>query len=114
MEATFAAQDAWQAAAAYRDAALDLEPGASELEKGTQLGSDADLEAAGCVTTTAVPGPLPEFDPGAAPTAGEVRSGAPQHGRLPATGGTPVPLGPVLLGAGLTVAAVARLARRPI
>jgi hypothetical protein len=112
VEATFAAQDAWQAAAAYRDAALDLEPGASELAKGTQLGSDAELEAAGCVTTTAVPGPIPEFDPGAAPTAGEV-DGAQEHGRLPATGGEPAPLGPLLLAAGLTVAAVTRLARRP-
>ncbi len=39
--ATYAAQDAWRAAAAYRDLALGLTPGTSELEKGTKLAGDA-------------------------------------------------------------------------
>jgi hypothetical protein len=34
--ATFAAQAAWRAAAAYRDLALALPPGTTEIEKGTQ------------------------------------------------------------------------------
>lgn len=120
VEATFAAQDAWEAAATYRDLALDLEPGTTQVERGTQLGTDAELEDAGCSATASTPGPVPEFHPGAAPTAGQVGAGH-VHGasegagsvRLPATGGDPAPLGPLLLGAGLTVAAVARLARRP-
>ena len=36
VNATFAAQTAWRAAAAYRDIAMGLEPGTSELEKGTR------------------------------------------------------------------------------
>ena len=36
VKATFAAQKAWRAAAAYRDLALGLAPGTSELEKGTK------------------------------------------------------------------------------
>jgi len=36
VNATFAAQKAWRAAAAYRDLALGLAPGTSELEKGTR------------------------------------------------------------------------------
>ena len=36
VNATFAAQKAWRAAAAYRDLALGLEPGTSELQKGTR------------------------------------------------------------------------------
>ena len=36
VNATFAAQKAWRAAAAYRDLALELAPGTSELEKGTR------------------------------------------------------------------------------
>ncbi len=34
--AVFAAQDAWRAVAAYRDMALNLPAGSSELGKGTQ------------------------------------------------------------------------------
>jgi hypothetical protein len=37
VNATFAAQRAWLAAAAYRDGARGLAPGTSELEKGTKL-----------------------------------------------------------------------------
>jgi hypothetical protein len=37
VNATFAAQRAWRAAAAYRDGAKGLAPGTSELEKGTKL-----------------------------------------------------------------------------
>lgn len=75
-------------------------------------------KAAGCSTTAAAPGPVPEFHPGAAPTAGQVgavhvHGSSAGSGTLPATGGQPAPLAPLLLGAGLTVAAVARLARRP-
>jgi hypothetical protein len=36
VNATFAAQKAWRAAAAYRDLALGLAPGTSELQKGTK------------------------------------------------------------------------------
>ena len=36
VNATFAAQKAWRSAAAYRDLALGLAPGTSELEKGTK------------------------------------------------------------------------------
>ncbi|HUP33261.1 MAG TPA: hypothetical protein VM184_09540 [Gaiellaceae bacterium] len=36
VNATFSAQKAWRAAAAYRDLALGLAPGTSELEKGTR------------------------------------------------------------------------------
>jgi hypothetical protein len=36
VNATFGAQKAWRAAAAYRDLALGLAPGTSELEKGTR------------------------------------------------------------------------------
>jgi hypothetical protein len=41
VDATFAAQEAWRAAAALRDLALGLEAGTSELEKGTALEGDA-------------------------------------------------------------------------
>jgi hypothetical protein len=37
VNATFSAQRAWRAAAAYRDLARGLAPGTSELEKGTKL-----------------------------------------------------------------------------
>ena len=36
VNATFAAQKAWRSAAAYRDLAMELAPGTSELEKGTK------------------------------------------------------------------------------
>ena len=36
VNATFAAQKAWRSAAAYRDLALGLAPGTSELGKGTK------------------------------------------------------------------------------
>ncbi len=36
IRATFSAQQAWRKAAAYRDLALGLQPGTSELEKGTK------------------------------------------------------------------------------
>jgi hypothetical protein len=36
VNATFAAQNAWRAAAAYRDLALGLPPGSTEVEKGTR------------------------------------------------------------------------------
>ena len=46
IRATFAAQDAWLAAAKYRDLALGLEPGSSEIEKGTkQTGAEACASA---------------------------------------------------------------------
>lgn len=46
VNATFAAQKAWRAAAAYRDLALGLAPGTSELEKGTrQEGASASPSA---------------------------------------------------------------------
>jgi hypothetical protein len=37
VNATFAAQKAWRAAAAYRDAALGLTPGTTELQHGTRV-----------------------------------------------------------------------------
>jgi hypothetical protein len=37
VNATFAAQKAWRAAAAYRDTALGLPPGTSEIEHGTNV-----------------------------------------------------------------------------
>jgi hypothetical protein len=44
--ATFAAQKAWRAAAAYRDLARGLEPGTTELEKGTKkAGASACVSA---------------------------------------------------------------------
>jgi hypothetical protein len=45
VNAVFAAQKAWRAAAAYRDIALQLAPGTSELEKGTRK-----TGAEGCVS----------------------------------------------------------------
>jgi hypothetical protein len=36
VRSTFSAQVAWRKAAAYRDIALNLAPGTSELEKGTK------------------------------------------------------------------------------
>lgn len=72
--ATFSAQDAWRAAAALRDIALDLEPGTSQVEKGTQHGTDAELDAAGCPEPSAAPSP--SYDPGPAARAGQVGAGA--------------------------------------
>jgi hypothetical protein len=47
VSATYAAQDAWRAAAAYRDLALGLALGTSEIEKGTRLqGADSCESAA--------------------------------------------------------------------
>jgi hypothetical protein len=48
VNATFAAQKAWRAAAAYRDVALELAAGTSELEKGTKLSG-----ASSCASATA-------------------------------------------------------------
>ncbi len=45
VNAVFAAQKAWRAAAAYRDIAMQLAPGTSELEKGTRK-----TGAEGCVS----------------------------------------------------------------
>ena len=44
--ASFAAQKAWRAAAAYRDQALGLAPGATELEKGTRLAGASSCPSA--------------------------------------------------------------------
>lgn len=69
VDATFAAQRAWLAAATYRDLALDLEPGTSQLEKGTQLGTNAEVDGASCPRPTATDPPRPPYQPGAAPRA---------------------------------------------
>ena len=46
MNAVFASQRAWRAAAAYRDGAKGLAPGTSELENGTKLaGAEACASA---------------------------------------------------------------------
>ena len=44
--ASFAAQKAWRAAAAYRDSALGLAPGTTELEKGTRLSGASSCPSA--------------------------------------------------------------------
>ena len=46
VNAVFAAQRAWRAAAAYRDLALGLAPGTTELEKGTRKGGAAECPSA--------------------------------------------------------------------
>jgi hypothetical protein len=46
VKATFAAQAAWRAAAAYRDLALNLAPGTSELQKGTKLSGASSCPSA--------------------------------------------------------------------
>jgi hypothetical protein len=46
VNATFAAQRAWRAAAAYRDLARGLTPGTSELQKGTKLEGAASCPSA--------------------------------------------------------------------
>jgi len=46
VNAAFAAQIAWRKAAAYRDLALQLAPGTSELEKGTALAGAASCPSA--------------------------------------------------------------------
>src|SRR5215210_4476764 len=46
VNATFAAQNAWRSAAAYRDIALGLAPGTSELEKGTKKEGASDCPSA--------------------------------------------------------------------
>jgi hypothetical protein len=117
---TFAAQEAWRATAEYRDLAFGLEPGTSQVERGTQHGTDAELDAAGCASAQATGEAIPFYDPGVAPTAGEVgathvhgaslTAGA---GTLARTGGRGMSLGPLLLATALALAAAARLARRP-
>lgn len=80
VDATFAAQRAWRAAAEYRDLALGLEPGTSQVEKGTQLGTDADLAAAGCPTVDADDGAVaPHAEPLVAPRAGLAGGGIHVH-----------------------------------
>jgi hypothetical protein len=46
VKATFAAQKAWRAAAAYRDLALNLAPGTTELNKGTELSGASSCPSA--------------------------------------------------------------------
>jgi hypothetical protein len=46
VNATFAAQKAWRAAAAYRDTALGLPPGTSEIEHGTNVSGAAACPSA--------------------------------------------------------------------
>ena len=70
VDGTFAAQRAWRAAAEYRDIALGLEPGTSQVERGTQLGTDAELAASGCPAVSADDELPPPYEPGVAPTAG--------------------------------------------
>jgi hypothetical protein len=110
VEATFAGQRAWQAAAALRDAALDLAPGISQFERGTRLaaGTDPATCAAGVDTEAPAPSPAPDgpvHDHGA-PTEPE----AP----LPTTGGGAVSTALLLLGAsGLGAGVLRRGRRRP-
>jgi hypothetical protein len=125
VRATFAAQEAWRAAAAYRDSVLGLEAGSSQVERGTQHGTDAELAAAGCPVAQSASAPIPSFDPGVAPTAGEV-GGSDGHahsggdvaaggsgGTLPATGGGPgMPLAPLAVAVAAVLLAVRRLALR--
>jgi hypothetical protein len=46
IKATFAAQKAWRAAAGYRDLALGLAPGTTELQKGTKLSGASSCPSA--------------------------------------------------------------------
>jgi hypothetical protein len=73
VEATFAGQAAWEAAADLLDAALDVEPGTTEFEKATALGLDADV--ADCQDSVDHGGP--DTDPVSQPG---------DDGPLPATG----------------------------
>jgi hypothetical protein len=133
VRATFAAQAAWRAAADYRDLALDLEPGTSEAERGTQDGTDA--EAAACAAVDEAPPVDPiSVDGGLAPRAGAGPSSVPEHvdlptdpphthgpggevipvvasGALPRTGGGGLPLAPVGAVLVLSLAVLRRIAR---
>ena len=46
VNAAFAAENSWRSAAAYRDLALGLAPGTSELQKGTQKAGAASCPSA--------------------------------------------------------------------
>jgi hypothetical protein len=46
IKASFAAQKAWRAAAAYRDLALGLAPGTTELQTGTKLAGASSCPSA--------------------------------------------------------------------
>ncbi len=94
VDATFAAQRAWEAASQLRDLALELPAGTSALERGTQAGTDADLAAAGCVQAGGTVRPGPAAPGTAAPVADDghdhVHGGpgaSPAAAPLPATGG---------------------------
>lgn len=104
VDATFAAQAAWKAAAEFEDLALGNPVGSAELGRNTtkQLAS----EAGDCVRPTAAPATAPA--PG-----GDTGSAAP----LPTTGGGSLvtALGMLLLGmGGVAAGARRRLARDPL
>lgn len=83
VNATFAAQRAWEAASQFRDSAMGLSAGTSALERGTQAGTDKTLSAAGCVQAggTVRPGAVHDHDDH------DHGPAAPLARALPATGG---------------------------
>jgi hypothetical protein len=70
VDASAAAQRAWRAAAEYRDLALEQPIGTSQVERGTQLGTDDEIAANGCPSVEETP-VSPAFDPGPAPRAAD-------------------------------------------
>lgn len=146
VRATFAAQEAWRAASEYRDLALGLEPGTSQVEKGTQKGTDAESAAAGCFRAAGTGAVPVSVEGGLAPTAGSGPGSTPEHvdtpgtpphahgpsgeiipvvqsagatrtppaggGALARTGGSGLPILPVLASFGAFALALRRLQRR--